>query len=300
MELIEEIEQFNERGVVEKRPKAIDLYFGVKPVVSTFIFELKSSWKKFLVFCAISIVFVLLLSYLPYALAPDNPLPEEQNVYLQDGLHFMNLIIISTVCFFFGGIICSEYSSKTGYITFPIINKYKLVVGKYLGKLTFVIGVVGVFYITLGILGIHYYGGPITKLYYQSFLFALLYVLAISSFVTLFSSFMKNVNMAVVSTIMILLIVNVMIDSLIILLYPEFEPIYSLNHAFKLVSYILVEDFPTKLEDRYIERVAMRGGQEVTTVIWLTPEIGIGITVLLLYSVICLVLAALIFKRKQL
>ena len=281
--------------------KSNAIYEFIKPIFTTFVFELKQRWKKFIVFSVISIAFVLLLSYLPYALEHDYPMPDTQGEYFQEGLSYMSFIAIFTVCFFFGGIICSEFSYKTGYTVFPIINKYKLIIGKYLGSFTLVIGVIGTFYTALGILGIYYYGGPITRLYYQSFLIAMLYILAVCSFVTLFSSLMKNVNMAIVATIMILFIVNMMIDNLIVLVYPEFEPVYSLNHNFKLVSYILEEDFPTILKDRYIDAPSRHGvaaGFEVRQ--WLTPTIEGAITVFLLYTIICLVTAAIIFKRKQL
>jgi ABC-type transport system involved in multi-copper enzyme maturation permease subunit len=86
------------------------------------------------------------------------------------------------------------------------------------------------------------------------------------------------------------------IDSLVILLYPEFEPIYSLNHNSDLISYILVKDFPTKLEDRY-EEIEFRNFKRR---IWLTPTIEGAITIFLLYTVICLAVAAFIFKRRQL
>jgi len=277
------------------------LYMDAKPIFTTFVFELKQRWKKFIIFCGLSILFVLLGSYLPYALEPDNPMPDTQTLYFQDGLGFMSFMAIFTASFFFGGIICAEFDYKTGYTVFPIINKYKLIMGKYLGSFTLVIGVIGTFYLTLGLLGLLYYGGSITPLYYQSFLISMLYVLAVCSFVTLFSSIMKNVNITIVATIMILLMVYRMTDSLVVLLYPEFEPVYSFNHNFKLVSYILEEDFPTTREDRYEivpSRFSFMGDFEVRE--WLTPSIEMGITVFLLYTVICLMVASLIFKHKQL
>jgi ABC-type transport system involved in multi-copper enzyme maturation permease subunit len=277
------------------------LYMDAKPIFTTFVFELKQRWKKFIIFCGLSILFVLLGSYLPYALEPCNPIPDTQARYFQDGLMFLNFLIILTTCFFFGGIICAEFDYKTGYTVFPIINKYKLIIGKYLGSYILVIGVIGTFYFTLGLWGIYYYGGSINHLYYQSFLIVMLYALAICSFVALFSSFMKNVSMSIVATLMILLMANMMIDSLVVLLYPDFEPVYSLNHNFKLVSYIMESDFPTKLGDRYIDAPSEHGpteGFEVRQ--WLTPTIEMGITIFLLYTVICLVVASLIFKRKQL
>ncbi len=281
---------------LEKTEKLKDLYIACLPLVTTYIFELKKQWKKFIVLSAVSVAFVLLLSYLPYALVPDNPLPETQADYFQAGIGFIILIVIFAACFFFSGIICSEYGNKTGYITFPVINKFKLIIGKYLGALTLIIGVVGAFYVALGLLGIYYYGGPINYRYYYSFGITVLYVIAVGSFVTLFSSFMKNVNMTIVSTIMILLIANMIVDSLIILLYPDFEPIYSLNHASQLISYIMVKDFPTAIEDRY-EEFEFRGFSRRD---WLTPTIEMGISIMLLYTIICVVIAAIIFKRRQL
>jgi ABC-type transport system involved in multi-copper enzyme maturation permease subunit len=282
--------------LLEKNEKVNYLYIAALPIVTTYIFELKKQWKKFVIFSMMAVAFVVLLSYLPYALIPDNPLPETQADYFQSGLNFLILLTIFSACFFFSGIICAEFGEKTGYITFPIINKYKLVVGKYLGGLTLNVGVIAAFYFTLGVLGIYYYGAPINYRYYYSFGIALLYLIAVSSFVTFFSSFLKSVNMTIVTALMILLIGNMIADSLVMLLVPDFEPIYSLNHASDLISYILVKDFPTTTADRY-EEVKFRG---FTRRIWLTPTIEMGITIFLLYTVICLTVAAIIFKRRQL
>ena len=281
---------------LERKEKLYYLYVAAKPVFTTYIFELKKQWKKFVVFSMVSVAFVILLSYLPYALIPDNPLPETQADYFQSGLNFIIMIVIFAACFFFGGIICSEFSNKTGFITFPIINKYKLIIGKYLGALTLIIGIAGAFYFALGILGIYYYGGPINYRYYYSFGITVLYVLAVSSLVTFFSSLMKNVSMTIVTAIMILLIANMIVDSLIILLYPDIEPIWSLNHMSKLISYILVKDFPQTREDRFEER-EFRGFHRVN---WSTPSIETGIAILVLYTIICVIVAAIIFKRRQL
>jgi ABC-type transport system involved in multi-copper enzyme maturation permease subunit len=285
---------------LEKNERINNLYLEIKPILTTFVFEIEKQVKKFLVFCLISILFVLLVSYLPYALESENPLPDTQAEYFQEGFGYLNFISIFTVCFFFASIICYEFSNKTGYIVFPIINKYKLIIGKYLASFTLVFGVMGTFYFTLGYLGIYYYGGPINRLYYQSFLILILYILALSSVVTLFSSFIRSVNMTIVATIMIILVANMMIDNLVILLFPEFEPVYSLAHNFKLVSYILEEDFPTALEDRYIEGGEARGPVQFEIRTWLTPTIEGAITVFLSYTIICFALAAIIFKRKQL
>ncbi len=297
---METLEQINEIIVEEPLKKHIFIIDGY-PILTTFVFELKKQWKKFIILMGISIIFVFLLSYLPYLLMLDYPLPATQNQFFQGGLGFFMMIVIFTVCFFFGGIICSEFSNKTGHIVFPIINKYKIIIGKYLVAFTMVIGIVGTFYFTLGLLGIYYYGGPISIKYFYSFGIALLYALAVSSFVTLFSSFMKNVNMTIVSTIMILLIANMIIDALIVLVWYEFEPIYSLNHMSKLISYIMEVDFPEVIEDRYVDGDEARGpASDLILRNWLTPSIEGGIAIALSYVLICNIIAFIVFSRKQL
>lgn len=297
---METLEQINEIIVEEPLKKHIFIIDGY-PILTTFVFELKKQWKKFIILMGISIIFVFLLSYLPYLLMLDYPLPATQNQFFQGGLGFFMMIVIFTVCFFFGGIICSEFSNKTGHIVFPIINKYKIIIGKYLAAFTMVIGIVGTFYFTLGLLGIYYYGGPISIKYFYSFGIALLYALAVSSFVTLFSSFMKNVNMTIVSTIMILLIANMIIDALIVLVWYEFEPIYSLNHMSKLISYIMEVDFPEVIEDRYVDGDEARGpASDLILRNWLTPSIEGGIAIALSYVLICNIIAFIVFSRKQL
>ncbi|MFX0073288.1 MAG: hypothetical protein ACFFAO_19585, partial [Candidatus Hermodarchaeota archaeon] len=182
------------------------LYKELKPIGHTYLFELKQHWKKFLIFCSFIGAIGLLIGLLPFLLIPENGLPSTQAIFFQGGLGFMILINIFSVCFFFSGIICTEFGKKTGYILFPKINKYKLITGKYLGALTFVIGVIGFYYYILVILGLYYFGGPINDRLYLSFGIACIYCIAVGSFVTLFSSFMKNVNLTIISTVLILLI----------------------------------------------------------------------------------------------
>ncbi len=53
-----------------------------------------------------------------------------QNDEIKENIIFLEAI---AACLFFAAIICSEFDKKTGYIVFPKINKYKLILGKYLG-----------------------------------------------------------------------------------------------------------------------------------------------------------------------
>lgn len=264
----------------------------IKPIFHTINFELKKQRNKFVIFLIISIVILLLISLLPYALIPDNPLPDTQIEYFNGGVSFLPFTILFAACFFFSGIICSEFSKKTGYIIFPKINKYKLIVGKYLGNLILITTIIALNYLVLGLLGVFSYRELVDIRLYISFGIALFYILAISSFVTVFSSLLKSVNMTIVATILILLIGFDIVSSLTTLANPDLEPIYSLTYLSILITSVLNEVFP---EIRYTEITQ----EDFTFRIWLTPTIGIGIIVLAIYTVSCLILAALLFKRKQ-
>ncbi|MFX1572888.1 MAG: ABC transporter permease [Promethearchaeota archaeon] len=271
----------------------INYNFSIKPILETFLFELKKQWKKFVFFLVISIIVVFLQSFLLNTLISTNLLPDTQSDFFRNGLGFLSLLILFSGCLFFAGIICEEFKTKTGNIVFPKINKYKLIVGKYLGNLVYIVIIMGIYYFMLGLLGFYYYGGPINIRIYYSFGFALLYLLAISSFVTFFSSFMRSPTITIVVTILLLLIGFNIADSIVIAVAPDFETIYSLTYMGNLITSILINPFP---DPRYID---LNIG-EFTIRSWITPSVEMGITILLLYTFICMILASYLFKRRQL
>ena len=198
--------------------------------------------------------------------------------------------------FFFSGIICAEYSDKTGYIVFPKINKYKLIIGKYLGNLFLETGVIAIYYFLVGWLSYLYYdqfGGTLLFRYFMSFGVAFLYMIAMSSFVTFFSSFMKSVNVTIVSTILILFIGFNIAQSFLMMLAPEIEPLYSLSYISSLITALLLIEFP----DPNYSEISF---QNFTFRTWLTPTVEMGLLVLSMYIVVGFVLAAYLFKRRQL
>lgn len=272
-------------------------YLEVKPVIHTFVFELKKQWKKFVGFLVISVLIVVLQSFILYILFVDNLLPTTHSDYLSGGLIFLtSFIILFASCFFFAGIICAEFSDKTGYIVFPKINKYKLIIGKYLGNLFLETVVIAIYYFLVGFLSYFFYdqfSGTLLIRYFISFVFAFLYMIAMSSFVTFFSSLMRSVNVTIVSTIMILFIGFNMAQSFLMMLAPEIEPIYFLSYIGTLITSILLIEFP----DPNYSEISF---QNFTFRTWLTPTIEMGLLVLFLYITIGFILAAYLFKRRQL
>jgi len=279
-----------------------ETFVGLSPIFHTIIFEMKKQRKKLYFFTIVTLLIAVLLSYI-LQLFPDNLLSDTQAEFFSSGLGFISFISLFAACLFFSGIICSEFNKRTGFIVFPKINKYKLILGKYLGNLLLVAFIITVYYFVLGLLGFFYYGGPINIRIFYSYGFAILYVVALSSFVTLFSSFMKNVNVTIIITLIILLMGFNIADQIVTLVFADaFEPLYSLAYLGNLISSVLQNPFP---DPRYVE-FSFGGmgpggmGGNFTFGSWVTPSIFMGTALLLVYIVVFFVLAALLFKRRQL
>lgn len=278
-------------------------FIGISPIYHTIIFQMKKQKKKLYFFTVITIVIAVLSGYI-LQLFPNNLLPQTQAEYFSSGLGFISFITLIAACLFFSGIICSEFNKRTGFIVFPKINKYKLIIGKYLGNLILVTILVTIYYFILGLLGFLYYGGPINIRLFYSYGFAILYVVALSSFVTLFSSFMKNVNITIVITLVILLMGFNIADQIITFVFADaFEPLYSIAYLGNLITSILQNPFP---DPRYVEfsfggmGPGGMGGGDFSFGMWQTPSVFWGTTLLVWYIVGCFTLAALLFKRRQL
>ncbi|MFW9972822.1 MAG: hypothetical protein ACFFDF_21730 [Candidatus Odinarchaeota archaeon] len=263
---------------------------------------MKKQRKKFYFFSIVSILVAILLGYI-LQLIPSYLLPDTQAEFFNNGLRFISFLTLFAACLFFSGIICSEFDKKTGFIVFPKINKYKLILGKYLGNLVLVVIIIAIYYFVLGLLGFYYYGGPINIRFFYSYGIAILYVIALSSFVTFFSSFMRSINLTIISTLLILLIGFNIADQLVTLIFAgNFEPLYSLAYLGSLITGILEYPFPNPRYSEFSFSGMGPGGVggDFTIGQWITPTVAMGITLLLVFTVLYFVLAAYLFKRRQL
>ncbi len=251
-------------------------------------FEYEKRKFMFSLFILISALMVISLSVLPYFIFSDYVFPSTLIYYLQEGFTYFYYLIIFAVCFFFSAIICEEYDYKTGYLTFPVINRYKFIFAKFLCNFFMVICVISVFYLTLGIAGSIFYAETIPIEYSLSFMFAILFVFSIGGFVTLISSMMKNVGITLIVSLLFLLIGESLIK---LLIGSEIEPIYSLNYISSLIFYIL--DYPNPRYEEYTRGPFNR-------IEWKTPAIGMGLFVIFIYLIVSFYLAIKIFKKRQL
>jgi len=197
-------------------------------------------------------------------------------------------MVILSIGIFFSSIICSEYQRKTGLTTFPLINKSQLIIGKYIANYILVIGIGVIYFSFMVIFSYYFYGGPILYTIFISFSFLALYLLALASITTFFSSFMSS-NLPVFAIITRFLLINsTVIDLVLRFSGANLEPFYSLSYLYNIVLYTHYPNFSS------IERY-----NEIAN-FWICPSAEGAILMLIIYAIVFFLLAYFIFRRRQL
>lgn len=261
-----------------------NIYYKIKPIFHTIIFEIRLQMKKFIIFSGITFVLLFLSSYIAYIF--DQPLQTQVQFY-EFGITYFPIVIVLAVSFFFGVSICSEFKNKTGLEILPLINRHKLILGKFLANLVLVVGIITVYYLTMALFAYNFFGGPLLKTLLYSFGFAVLYTLALGSIATFLSSFLRSITPVIIIMVGYIFIGDLIISSLIMNINKELEPLYSFNYLFEIIENILDPYFSTK------DRRTMDG-------YWRFPSIEGALTLLSLYIVLFLILGTLLFKRREL
>ncbi len=170
----------------------------------TLLFELKRHKGRFYIFTLISLFFITLSGLIPNLINPDL-LPDTFNDFASSQLSFINFIIIFASFFFFGAIIAEEFQYKTNLILFPKINKLKLIAGKFLGNIILFLSVLSIYYLYYLILGLIFFQ-QISFEFFLSYLFTLLYGIAVSTFILAISSFMRSVLFSIIISFLLLFV----------------------------------------------------------------------------------------------
>lgn len=252
------------------------IYFTIKPMIYTFLFEIRLQVKKFIIFLVIVILQLFLNCYIRFITG--SSLSGSLDWFYYDGTTYFVLIVTLAVCFFFASIICSEYKDKTGLTILPLINKYKLMIGKYIANLFLIIIITVIHYSFLILLGYYFYGGPIFNTWILSFGFSVLYIIALSSIVTFFSSFMPS------PTPVIIIVFGLIYFALEFIAFyinrlVDLEPIYSLLYLSMIITNVALLDFD--LAEVYISAEVV-------------------IAVFLIYFIFFFIFSLLLFKRREL
>ncbi len=252
------------------------VFYKIKPIFYVFFFEITFQFKKFIIFSSITILQLFLNCYL--IILTGSSLTGSLDWFYYYGTTYFSTIIMITVCFFFSGIISSEYKNKTGLILIPLTSKNKFLIGKYLANLILVIGIVVIHYSLLILLGYNFYGEPIINTWIFSFSFALLYIIALSSLVIFFSSVMPSQISTFIIVFGLAIIGFDFINVFIEIMFSGFKPIYSLTYLSQIITNITILDFDFTQDYVSVEAI---------------------LTVFLFYIIFFFIMALILFKRRE-
>ncbi|MHA1719177.1 MAG: ABC transporter permease [Promethearchaeota archaeon] len=226
------------------------------------------------------------------AVAPDDPAIYFKNYLLM--IDFLILIIAST---FGGSIIAEDFDKQTGNLLFPKITKDRLLVGRIIARYIYAIGAVFFYYILIAITTFIKYEA-VPKIVWGSMGWAFLYTFALLSFVTLFSSFMKRTSSATITSILIILIVFQLLSMILMFTGVKVEPLFILTYY----ANIITSWFNMPADDKRFSEISFNRGPASdgnTYRQWITPSATGAIIGMLVYSAICLIIAYLVFRRRQ-
>jgi ABC-type transport system involved in multi-copper enzyme maturation permease subunit len=258
------------------------------PFLRTYLLEYRLRWKKLLLFSIIFIVFTVSITFF-------YPFRFREDIFLRNEIDFFRFLMVFASCFFFSDIVCSEFSSKTGYIIFPKINKYKLFAGKYAANLSIIINLVSIHYLTLNISGMVMYGAVIPELLI-SFGLAIVYAITISAFILFFSTVIPKEVLTTIIVIVIFLIGFYILEQITTVISQDIEPIFSLNYIGNLLNYVI----PGGLSQGQRWAWVYYAGDRLPPIkIWLTPTIEMGLLVMSIYIALSFLFMFLILRRKE-
>jgi len=221
---------------------------------------------------------------------------EDPAEYFEGYLFMVSFIILIVASTFGGSIIAEDFEKNTGNLLFPKITKDRLLFGRLVARYFYAALAVSFYYVLVAVATFIKYDA-IPKVVWGSLGWSLLYTFALLSFVTLFSALMKRSSSATIYSILIVLIVFQLLTMILMVTGVTIEPFFMLTYY----SNIITSWFHMP-EERYMELPFHRGPEgvsEETFYSWITPDATGAIIGMLVWSVVCLTIAYLVFRRRQ-
>ncbi len=206
----------------------------------------------------------------------------------------VTFIVILSAVFFGGDAISGEFQNKTGYfLVGNPIRRTSIYIGKYLAAFLASIIILAIFTaITLGN-GLYYFGsGGVPYQFVESFLLAILYIASALGLTFFFSSLFKSSTMSILTTIILLLFVFSLVQTLVATL-ANIQPTFILTYGAQVISNVLSSTYPAA-----VTTSSAGPGSHFTLT---TYNVGFyeGIAIMLAYFAATSIAGLLIFERKE-
>ncbi len=289
----------NEEMIMNEKIK-IGTQRKVIQIQKTIQFEYKKNYSKFKGMLITSlIIFGLFLIINLISEGQDILSPEDPADYFKGYLDMITFLILIIAVTFGGGIIVEDFEKQTGNLLFPKIPKDRLLIGRIIARYTYVVLSVGFYYLLIATTTLIKYGG-IPKVIWSSLGWALLYAFLMFSFLILFSALMNRVASAMIMGIIMILMVFSLLQLLLMFTGVTWEPFFVITYY----GNIITACFNMPIGDARFGTPQFQmgpGHNEIGSDLraWITPSATGAIIGSIIYSIICLTLAYLRYKKKQ-
>lgn len=201
--------------------------------------------RKFFILLIISVLIGIILTSVVGYFRPSTFINSPLSFYYNWWGMSATFIVILSVVFFGGDAISGEFQNKTGYfIIGNPIRRASIYIGKFLAAFLFSVIILLVFTaITIGN-GVYYFGGSgIPYAFVESLLLSILYIAAAMGLTFFFSSLFKSSTVSIIVTIILLLFVFSLLQTLIGTL-AHTQPWFILTYGAQVISNVLTSPYP--------------------------------------------------------
>ncbi len=210
-------------------------------------------------------------------------------------------IIILSAIFFGGDAISGEFQNKTGYfLVGNPIRRSAIYIGKWLAALIASLAVLAVFALmTIGN-GFYYFGSAgVPNQFLESLGFSVLYMISVLGLTFFFSSMFKSSTVAILTTVILLLFVFSLVQTLVADL-AHVEPWFMITYGAQIIGNVLMNPYPppTSTVSSFSGGPpgGFRGGSSVAAYNATIPE---GIIILVVYFFVTMIVGLVLFERKE-
>ncbi|MCL4391355.1 ABC transporter permease subunit [Candidatus Parvarchaeota archaeon] len=250
--------------------------------------------RKFFILLIIAVLVGVILTSVVGYFRPSSFLSSPLSFYSSWWGMSATFIIILSAIFFGGDAISGEFQNKTGYfIVGNPIRRASIYVGKFLAAFLFSLLILLVFTaITVGN-GIYYFGTAwLPYQFVESLLLSILYISAAMGLTFFFSSLFKSSTVSIIVTVILLLFVFSLLQTLIGTL-AHVQPWFILTYGAQVISNVLLNPYPPAV---------------VTLPVSPHPSFSIsgyyvrlneGIFIMLGYFIISTVSGLILFEKKE-
>lgn len=240
---------------------------------------------------AILAVVVGLLLGLPPALG--SPHPSDPYAFSGGFVGFSNLLVLLAATFFASDSLAGEFAQKTAYLSFPNpVRRSSIFFGKVVAGLLASEVIIGLYFGVVAAASLGVTGRVVQELGFAYGL-AALYGAAALGLAFFVSALMKGTTGAMVLTFLLFLLILPIANT--VLSVAAVKPTFLLTFAATAITNIVSGPYPGS----YPTDTVVQAGPGFTLRIYV-PDVGQAIAVMVAYLVASLVLALLLFRRREL